>query len=126
MKDLAHPVSLLLQLLLVLLLALIAWGQFANRPPLPTGGHVAVLLTGGVAYYGKPLSKGGGFLELEDVYYVRQVQNEETKEVSSVLVKRGQEVHGPQRMIIPIGNILFMEPVAADSEIGSKIAAGSE
>lgn len=125
MKDLAHPVSLLLNLVLVVLLALIAWGQFANRPPLPTAGHVAVLLNGGVAYYGKPVRRSGGFLELADVYYVRQVQNEETKEVSTVLVKRGQEVHGPQRMVIPMTSILFMEPVAPDSEIGSKIAAGS-
>ena len=121
MKDLTQPVALLLQLILILLLGLLVWRQFATAPSLDDQDYVAVLLTTGVAYYGRPSSYDDEFLVLTDTHYVRQVQNQETDAVSNVLVKRGQEVHGPDRMIIPLVNVQFIETVAPDSEIATKI-----
>lgn len=125
MKDLAHPLALLLNLIIIVLLGLIAWQQLDSGPPIEGDGYVAAVLTGGALYYGRPVQRDGGFLVLEDVYYLRQVQNPETKEVNTLLVKRGQEVHGPKRMIIPTESLLFIETVAPESEIGTKIAANA-
>jgi hypothetical protein len=54
---------------------------------------------------------------LEDVYYVRSNMNPETKEVSNVLVKRGNEWHSPDRMVINAEHIIFVEPVGEKSRV---------
>jgi hypothetical protein len=122
MKDLASPLSLLLNLIIILLLGLIVWRQFDAGPPVDGDGYLAVALLSGAAYYGKPVRVDGEFLVLDDVHYVTQVQDPETKAVSTLLVKRGREPHGPQQMTVGLENVLFIEAVAPDSEIGRKIA----
>lgn len=122
MKDLASPLSLLLNLVIIVLLGLIVWRQFDAGPPVDRDGYLAVALLSGAAYYGKPVSADDDYLVLDDVHYVTQVQDPETKAVSTLLVKRGREPHGPKQMTVAVDNILFIEAVAPDSEIGRKIA----
>lgn len=122
MKDLVRPLLIALSLGLIALVGLFGWAQFAHRPPLPAGGHLAVILNTGVAYYGKAIGRRDGYLELSDVHYVRQVQNQQTSGVDKVLVRRGQEAHGPAIMLIPRESITFIETVSPDSEIGRLIA----
>jgi hypothetical protein len=84
--------------------------------------YSAVLLNNGSVYFGKLESLGSAYPILKDVYYVQSSVNQETKAVTNVLVKRGKEWHAPNRMIINAGDIVFVEPVAADSKVAQLIA----
>jgi hypothetical protein len=48
--------------------------------------------------------------------------DQQTKAVSNVLVKRGREWHGPDRMILNAKSIVFVEPVGSDSKVAQLIA----
>jgi hypothetical protein len=56
------------------------------------------------------------------VFYIQTRQNPETKQVSNVLIKRGGEAHGPDRMIINRQHVILIEPVKEDSNIAKLIA----
>ncbi len=60
--------------------------------------YQAVLLSNGSVYYGKLSGYGGGHPMLTDVYYIITKTDPDTKQVTNVLVKRGKELHGPDRM----------------------------
>ena len=59
---------------------------------------------------------------LQDVYYIQSRQNPETKQVSNVLVKRGQEWHSPDRMIVNRRQVILLEPVTETSQVARLIA----
>jgi hypothetical protein len=84
--------------------------------------YYAILLTNGSVYFGHLEGLGSAFPVLHDVYYVQSAQNPDTKAVSNILVKRGKEWHGPDRMIIAEKSIIFVEPVGADSKVAQLIA----
>jgi len=88
-----------------------------NRDP-----YYAVLLTNGSVYFGKLEGLDAPLPVLTDVYYVQSNVNQETKAVSNVLVKRGKEWHGPDRMIVSDKSIVFVEPVEPDSQVARMIA----
>jgi hypothetical protein len=83
--------------------------------------YQAVLLAGGMAYYGKMDKVGNQFIEMADVHYVQNRQNPETKEVQGILVKRGKEWHEPDRMYLNTAHVIMIEPVAPDSQIAKMI-----
>ena len=82
----------------------------------------AVLLTNGSVYFGQMEGLGTPYPVLREVYYVQSNVNEQTKAVTNVLVKRGKEWHGPDRMIINEKSIVFIEPVGPDSKVAQLIA----
>jgi len=84
--------------------------------------YEAVLLSNGSVYFGRLEGLGSPYPVLHDVYYVQSNTNPETKAVTNVLVKRGKEWHGPDRMIINERSIVFVEPVGADSKVAQLIA----
>jgi len=84
--------------------------------------YYAVLLSNGAVYFGKLEGLGSAYPVLRDVYYVQTTTNPETKAVSSILVKRGKEWHGPDRMILNEKAVVFVEPVGADSKVSQLIA----
>jgi len=84
--------------------------------------YYAVLLNGGQAYFGKLDDQGHGYVTLTEVYYVQTRVNPESKETTSALVKRGKEVHAPERTILNAASIQYVEPVGADSQIAKLIA----
>jgi hypothetical protein len=43
--------------------------------------------------------------------------NQETNTVANVLVKRGKQWHGPDRMVINEKSIVLAEPVEPDSKV---------
>ena len=83
--------------------------------------YQAVLLTNGSVYYGKLSGYGGGHPVLTDVYYILSKTDPETKQVTNVLVKRGKELHGPDRMYLNAGQIIFVEPVGPNSKVAQLI-----
>ena len=83
--------------------------------------YSAVLLDTGQLYYGKLVNPGSNFPELTDVYYIQSAANQETKAVTSVLVRRGNEWHGPDRMFLNERHIVLVEPVGTNSKVAKLI-----
>jgi hypothetical protein len=83
--------------------------------------YQAVLLDNGSAYFGKLQGAGTDYPVLTDVYYVQSQVNQETKEVKNILVRRGNEWHSPDRMVLNARHIVFMEPVGPNSTVAKLI-----
>jgi hypothetical protein len=83
--------------------------------------YYAVLLNNNSVYFGRLQGLGSPFPVLTEVYYIQSNQNPDTKAVSNVLVKRGKELHGPDRMVINEKSIVFVEPVGPDSKVAELI-----
>lgn len=115
---------------MILPLSLLVLGSGCNRisPTTPASGAIdpnkyyAVLLNNNAVYFGKLEGLGSTFPVLRDVFYIQSATNPDTKAVTNVLVKRGKELHGPDRMIINEKSIVFVEPVGADSKVAQLIS----
>ena len=83
--------------------------------------YQAVLLTNGSVYFGQLEGYGTKFPVLRDVYYVQSGTNPETKQVTNVLVKRGKELHAPDRMYLNPNQIILVEPVGSGSKVAQLI-----
>src|SRR5580658_9989932 len=70
--------------------------------------YYAVLLNNGAVYFGKLQGMGTAYPVLRDVFYIQSTTNPETKAVSNVLVKRGKDLHGPDRMFINDKSIVII------------------
>jgi hypothetical protein len=81
----------------------------------------AVLLSNGAVYYGKLAGFGTRNATLTDVFYIVSKTDPTTKQVTNVLVKRGKELHGPDRMYLNSNQIVFVEPVGQDSKVAQLI-----
>jgi hypothetical protein len=119
--------KLLLLPLLVVLLALAGvatWMLFGGqRPPAPAvhTEYAAVLLANGSVFFGKLEGLGTPYPVLRDAYYVQSSVNQETKVVTSTIVKRGHEWHEPDYMILNHHAIVFVEPVHPFSRVARSI-----
>jgi hypothetical protein len=109
--------------LAALALCVLAW-QAAQRNALPDTGSAwqAVALANGQVYFGRLEPAAEGYIALRDVFYVQTRQNPDTRAVANVLVKRGSEAHGPERMLINRQQLVLLEPVGKDSQIARLIA----
>ena len=84
--------------------------------------YQAVLLANSSVYFGHLQDYGGHHPVLTDVFYIVQQTDANTKQVNNVLVKRGKELHAPDRMYINPNEIIFVEPVGKDSKVAQLIA----
>ena len=113
--------------LLVSLVAALAgcgkWGHPEQGPEINPKAYSAVLLDNNQVYFGKLDMADAAFPVLTDVYYIQSQQNQETKAVTNVLVRRGNELHGPDRMFLNSHHILFIEPVGPTSKVAQLIEA---
>ena len=87
-----------------------------------TTEYQAVQLNNGAAYFCKVEGLGTPFPVLREIYYIRSSQNPETKQVTNTLLKRGSEWWQPDRMIVNSADIVFVEPVSANSRVAELIA----
>ena len=87
-----------------------------------TTPYQAVLLTNGSAYFGKLDGYGSPHPVLTEVYYIVTQTNPDTKQSNNVLVKRGKELHEPDRMYLNPNQILCVEPVGPNSKVAQLIA----
>lgn len=87
-----------------------------------TTPYQAVMLMNGSAYFGKLEGYGTPRPVLTDVYYIVTQTNPETKQSTNVLVKRGKELHEPDRMYLSPNQILCVEPVGEKSKVAQLIA----
>ena len=93
-----------------------------NSSPEFNTPYQAILLTNGSVYFGHLQGYGGRFPLLSDVYYIVSQTNPQDKQVNNILVKRGKELHEPDRMYLNPNQILFVEPVGTDSKVAQLIA----
>ena len=87
-----------------------------------TTPYQAVLLSNGAVYYGKLTGYRTRNPELTGAFYIVSKTDPETKQVTNILVKRGKELHGPDRMYLNGNQIMFVEPVGPDSKVAQLIA----
>ena len=112
--------------LLVLISALVliaGCSHSAVKFPTP---YQAVLLSNNSVYYGKLSGYGTPNPVLTDVYYIMTKTDPDTKQVTNILVKRGKELHGPDRMYLNPSQIVFVEPVGTDSKVAQLIDEASK
>jgi hypothetical protein len=87
-----------------------------------TTPYQAVLLTNGSVYFGHLQDYGASNPVLTDVFYVVNQTDPETKQVKSALIKRGKEMHEPDRMYLNPSQIVFVETVGTSSKLAQHIA----
>ena len=84
--------------------------------------YQAVLLTNGSVYFGHLQDYGTSHPVLTDVFYVVSQTDPDTKQVKSSLIKRGKEMHEPDRMYLNPSQIVFAETAGANSKVAQLIA----
>jgi hypothetical protein len=83
--------------------------------------YQAVLLNNGFAYFGAVEDMNKDFLILTDVFYIQTQTSPDGKQTTSILVKRGKEWHGPDKMFINRNSVFMIEPVSPDSKVAQLI-----
>jgi hypothetical protein len=91
-----------------------------------TTTYQAVLLNNNSVYYGKLEGFGTANPVLTSVFYIVTKSDPETKQVQNVLVKRGKELHGPDRMYLNPNSIVFVEPVGPESRVAQLISEANK
>jgi hypothetical protein len=85
-----------------------------------------VVLINNSVYSGKLSGWGTSIPALTDVYYIVSKTDPDTKKVSNILIKRGKELHGPDRMYLNPSQIVLVEPVGPDSKVAQLISEASK
>jgi hypothetical protein len=96
-------------------------GQIRESRMAFTTPYQAVLLANGAVYFGHLQGYGSGHPLLMDAYYIVTQTNPETKQSTNVLVKRGKELHEPDRMYLTPSQITLVEPVGENSKVAHLI-----
>lgn len=90
-----------------------------------TTPYQAVLLSNGSAYFGQLQGYGGPHPLLTNVFYIVNETDPQTKQPKPVLVKRGKELHEPDRMYLNPNQIVFVETVGPNSKVAQLIEQAS-
>jgi hypothetical protein len=109
----------------ILVIAAAAWhlaAHFRGSAVEFSTPYQAVLLSNGSVYFGHLQGFGGRQPVLTEVYYITSQTNSETKQTTNVLIKRGKELHEPDRMFLNPNQIVFVESVGANSKVAQLIA----
>jgi hypothetical protein len=103
---------------LVIALAVIAAGWMVSHPGAVSFDQTyqAVLLSNGQVYFGRLEGYGTRNPVLREVYYVQSGFNDQ-KQPTNILLKRGKEWHGPDRMYLNPRQIVMVEPVGPTSRV---------
>ena len=112
-----HPVGLVFLSILMSVLMISGCGKSSIDTKTE---YQAVFLDNGQVFFGKA-EVGPEFVTVRDVFYIQNTMTQETKEVRNILVKRGQEWHGPDSMYINKTHVVLIEPVSHDSQVAKLI-----
>jgi hypothetical protein len=86
-----------------------------------TTEYQAVFIDNGQVYFGKLEKAGSEQPLLKEVYYIGQRPAPDGKGVANILLKRGNEWHGPDSMYITRNHIVMIEPVSPTSRVAELI-----
>jgi hypothetical protein len=105
-------------------LGIARWIHGRNTTPVFKTPFQAVLLDDNQVFYGKFSELDGKYPVLDEVFYIKTGVDPQSKETKSVLVKRGKELHSPDRMYLNSRHIVLIEPVGASSQVAKLIEQG--
>ncbi|MGH9583861.1 MAG: hypothetical protein ACRD4O_13075 [Bryobacteraceae bacterium] len=119
--------GLLLPILIACLIVVLAAGFLLNWKSENTAlsfptPYQAVLLSNGSVYYGKLHGYGTPHPVLTNVFYIVTRTDPKTNRTSNILVKRGHELHAPDRMYLTPRAIVFVETVGTHSKVSQLIS----
>lgn len=117
------PILIGILILVAALGVLVDWQSRHPAVPFPTT-YQAVLLSNGAVYYGELQGYGTSNPILTHVFYIVSHADPNSKAVSNILVKRGKELHAPDRMYLNPASIVFVETVGKNSKVAQLIAEG--
>jgi hypothetical protein len=83
--------------------------------------YQAVFLDNGQVFFGKLENGGADHPKLTEVYYIGQQASPDGKGVANILLKRGNEWHGPDSMYLTRNHIVMIEPVSSTSRVAELI-----
>ena len=83
--------------------------------------YQAVFMDNGQVFFGKMEQVDSAYPLLRDVYYIGRQTSPDGKEVRNILVKRGNEWHGPEYMYINKQHIVLIEPISPTSRVAQLI-----
>lgn len=92
----------------------------ADKPKFSTE-YQAVFIDNGRVVFGKLENTDSQYPLMKEVFYILSQSNPESKEVKNILVKQGNELHGPDMMYINRQHIVSIEPVAPASKVAQLI-----
>lgn len=83
--------------------------------------YQAVFLDNGQVFFGKLENAGSKYPLLKEVFYIQSQEDPTTKQINSVLTKRGSELHGPDMMYVNANHVLMIESVTSGSKVAQLI-----
>jgi hypothetical protein len=86
-----------------------------------TSEFQAVFMVNGQVFFGKLEGAGTDWPVLREVYIIQNQVNPETKQTTNALLKRKNEMHGPDYMVLNARQIALIEPVSATSRVAQVI-----
>lgn len=90
------------------------------------GEYVAAFLSTNEVYFGKISSISDEYVIMRDVYYPRanDAANTDINQPNILLVKTGNELHGPQdEMFLSRNHVVLLQPLRSDSQVVQTIAS---
>lgn len=123
-RKFVKPLLTLLVIVAICLLGWLAWTKLFGgvATTINSDRNQSVLLTNGQTYFGKLTVIDGDFFRLTDVFYVQsgdaETDAEEATSNNMQLIKRGEEVFGPEDpMLIARDQVLYFENIKDDSQV---------
>jgi hypothetical protein len=114
-------VRMIARFLIILGCSIAFCGCSLDGTPKVNTEYQAVFLNNGQVFFGKLENAGSKYPLLKDVFYIQSNQDPVTKQVNSVITKRGSELHGPDMMYINAKHILIIESVTSGSKVAQLI-----
>lgn len=99
---------------------LLAFSGCNEKPGFSTD-YQAVFMDNGQVFFGKITNTGGAYPRLSEVFYIGRQASPDGKDVKSILIKRGNEWHGPEFMYLNRQHIVVIEPVSPSSRVAQLI-----
>lgn len=106
-------------------------GSSATSVPIEKDKYQAVFMSNGEILFGKLTTLDAAHVELSEVFYIRSNVNDatatesedaQTEDSDMQLIKRGEEVHGPEdAMIINRDQVLYYENLKPSSKVSQLI-----
>ncbi|MBU0667698.1 hypothetical protein KJ951_01170 [Patescibacteria group bacterium] len=120
----------MLGILLVVVVLVLAYFAFFSSSMMKMGGKTsAVFLSNGQVYFAQVTGEDATSIKLVDIYYLRfqkelqPLPDGQTPQGGVQLVKLGNELHGPDDvMVVNKAHVVFVEPLKDSSAVVAAIA----
>jgi len=120
MRRINRFLSSVLILIVAGMFCLLIQGCDTAKPSFTTE-YQAIFMDNGQVFFGKIENAGGSYPLLRGVFYIGRQAGPDGKDVKNILIRRGNEWHGPEYMYINRQHIVVIEPVSPTSRVAQLI-----